>query len=187
MNEYHEKVRITKRYPKNSENDPISGKIRTSEENQKDLQISEVFLVFRKIWPPCQNLNCLILPLPQRKAPVSHYTLKLVEMLIFMHTQTWDQSEESARQMMSNFVSILRRRRRSRQRGRPKAVPSGQKTMFPHVHISTHTSLGHATLAYSRQISEMRLAIISPAQDSLKCTRLYYSHHFFFFPLFFYT
>ena len=52
MNEYHEKVRITKRYPKNSENDPISGKIRTSEENQKDLQISEVFLVFRKIWPP---------------------------------------------------------------------------------------------------------------------------------------
>ena len=26
MNEYHEKVRITKRYPKNSENDPISGK-----------------------------------------------------------------------------------------------------------------------------------------------------------------
>jgi hypothetical protein len=29
-----------------------SEKIRRSEENQKDVQISETFLTFQKIWPP---------------------------------------------------------------------------------------------------------------------------------------
>jgi hypothetical protein len=31
----------------------ISEKIRRSEEDQKNVQISETFLTFQKIWPPC--------------------------------------------------------------------------------------------------------------------------------------
>jgi hypothetical protein len=31
----------------------ISEKIRRSAENQKNVQISETFLTFQKIWPPC--------------------------------------------------------------------------------------------------------------------------------------
>ena len=69
MNEYHEKVRITKRYPKNSENDPISGK------NQNIGRKSERPSNFRSF--PCFSEDLATLIRIQQ-------TLRIINLMIYL-------------------------------------------------------------------------------------------------------